>query len=568
MDTSIVTPNLTMKDSLNKLFTFIKNSEPYQELYKKTPVVLFLSIGYKNKRATVLSTNKLSFEQAWRSLYKMAENHLNNDTAEIEVFKIDWVDSIEKVSIVDFIKIMTQTKKNYFRKGISFDPEFRQAFLEQEINGNAMIQLDQKTGRGYLADKNIQAYIEQHRPGIKKINYRHVNGITIFTTQGFILENNQCFLLKKGELDNGRRDTILDADELKKMILNGQRYLTKLNLESGKFIYGYFSCFDKEIKFYNMLRHASTLYSMIEAYELFPEEELAQAIQRGLHYLVRFGIAFYEKDNLAFVLDGVKEDEIEIKLGANAAAILAFTKYTEVFQDEKYLPIAQKLARGILYLQRENGSFIHVLQHPSLKIKEEFRIIYYDGEAAFALMRLYRLDKDDTWLHAVEKAFEFFIAKEYWRYHDHWLSYCTNELTQYRPLQKYFQFGLQNVKDRLDFIYQRNTTFPTFLELTLAAYKMVQRIKKTEHVDLLESFDEEKLNRTLHKRAEYQRNGYFAPELAIYYKNPARIMGSFFIRHHSFRTRIDDVEHYLSGYCNYYKLFFQRMSKNDKEIDK
>lgn len=73
-----------------------------------------------------------------------------------------------------------------------------------------------------------------------------------------------------------------------------------------------------------------------------------------------------------------------------------------------------------------------------------------------------------------------------------------------------------------------------------------------------ESFDEKKLVTTIHKRAEYQRNGFFYPEMAMYLKNPQRIMGSFFIRHHSFRARIDDVEHNLSGYCQYYKQFYQQ----------
>ncbi len=309
-----------------------------------------------------------------------------------------------------------------------------------------------------------------------------------------------------------------------------------------------------------MLRHASTLYAMIEAYELFPDAELARAIERGLSYLSRSGIqTFYAEDEkpFSYVIDGVDKDSLEIKLGANAAAIMAFTKYSSVFQSNKYLSFARQLATGILKLQNRNGSFQHVLHYPSLELKESFRIIYYDGEAAFALMKLYHLDQDEQWLQSVEKAFDYFIANNYWKHHDHWLSYCTNELTMYRPLRKYFEFGLRNVEDKLDFIYHRQTTYPTFLELTLAAYRMIQHIHQTNNSDLLENFDERKLLNTIHRRAEYQRNGYFYPELAMYFKKPNKIAGSYFIRHHSFRSRIDDVEHYLSGYCQYYKLFFR-----------
>ncbi len=54
-----------------------------------------------------------------------------------------------------------------------------------------------------------------------------------------------------------------------------------------------------------------------------------------------------EEQGTAYVIDEVKEEVFEIKLGANAAAILAMTKYTDVFEDEQYIPIAQKLASGI-----------------------------------------------------------------------------------------------------------------------------------------------------------------------------------------------------------------------------
>ncbi|WP_339234457.1 hypothetical protein [Oceanobacillus sp. FSL W7-1281] len=538
----------------------IEDGETFQQINGQASLTIFLSIGFAEKRAAVFTANGKSFYQAWENIENQGNSYLKKTKELFTSIKIDIVTNVIPVTIPEFINRITKTKKNYFRQGISFSKDFKHAFLEQELNGNAVIQIDREAKRGFIHEQNLQKYIQKHRPNGKPIDFKKVEKVYIFETQGYFYEKGNCYKLHQGERDNGRRDTPLNAEEVDMLIKGGQKYLASLSKPNGRFVYGFFSYYDKEIKHYNSLRHSSTIYSMIEAYEFHPTEEAADAIERGIDYLIREKLYVDEEKDIAYIIDGEQADRMEVKLGAIAAAILAITKYTEVFENVEHIPIAQKLARGILQLQQENGKFVHILDYPSLALKEEFRIVYYDGEACFALMRLYKIDRDEQWLQAVEKAFDYFIESDHWKHHDHWLSYCTNEVTLYKPERKYYKFGLQNVQNRLDYIYKRITTYPTFLELMMAAYQMVNRMKADGYGDLINEldFDELKLEATIHRRAEYQRNGFFYPELAMYFKNPKRITGSFFIRHHSFRTRIDDVEHYLSGYCAYYNLFLKQ----------
>ena len=91
------------------------------------------------------------------------------------------------------------------------------------------------------------------------------------------------------------------------------------------------------------------------------------------------------------------------------------------------------------------------------------------------------------------------------------LGYCTNELVQIAPKEEYFEFGIKNVNNYLDYIEQRETTFPTFLEMLMATYKLIQKAKETGFDYVVNNLvDEQRIVDVIHTRADYQRTGFLS----------------------------------------------------------
>lgn len=517
--------------------------------------ILFVSHTDGRSRAHVQTFRGDSLAAAWHQVTAYLHEVAGDQPELLRWVRVDAVDELRKVDWATLRQMLTQVKRNYCRQGLSLDARCGHAFLETEINANAMLYGGPTVSHCVVNEANFRRYARV-RHGLEDVNFEDATPVWMFTTRGFFVSRDEpdqvISLHGKGRSAGRRVVDELDGDILSTLIRTSSSFLAGQVSGDGKFIYGWHPCFDREIKAYNCLRHASTTYAMIEAWEVTRDATLMDAIERALGWLLREGIrtvTLTDGMEAAFVVDVDRE----IKLGANAVAILALTRHATVTGCRDHLPLLEKLALGIRFMQSdEDGSFVHVLNFPDLSVRDAYRTIYYEGEAAFGLMRLYSLTGDDRWLQTVERAFGHFIAQGHWQHHDHWLSYCVNELTRYQPEERYFRFGIENFRDYLDFVLNRITTFPTLLELMMAARDMLDRIEAMPDMKhLLDDLDMPKFERALHCRARYLLNGYFWPELAMFYANPGRITGAFFIRHHAFRVRIDDVEHYLSGFVAY-----------------
>lgn len=519
----------------------------------KQDIILFLSYGPKDQRCSVWHSEKTNLEQAKKQLL----DFINDQFAQAplaDYIKIDIAYNLmQQVWKEVEQQVHHQFHNNHYRKGIGFDEHCSVAFLEQEIYGKAIIRGLSYDKPNFFDETNLNYAIKQKYNAIKpQIKLQELQDIWTFDTYAGFYENGQFINLASRYDVNGIRGISNNKKQhFQQLIEQNSAFLHDQIQENGKFIYGYFSAYDRDIRNYNTVRHCTSAYALLETFEVQNKPEYWSKIHAAIHYaLTNF---YKEKDSsTAFMIDG-KEGELEIKLGANAAAILMLTKYQEITQKTDYQKYAEKLANGILKLVDSNGSTTHVLNYPDYDLKEKFRIIYYDGEAALALLRLYQINQDSRLLETVKLMFECFIEKRYEKYHDHWLSYCTNELTKICPEDKYFIFGLNNYLKHFIFIKNRKTTYATLLEMLMAAYKMVSRLKEQGRTTLFEQAYMSELQKLIEFRADFQTTGFFYPEMAMYMARPDKILHAFYIRHDRFRVRIDDQEHNLSGYIAYVK---------------
>ncbi|HHA3058509.1 TPA: poly(glycerol-phosphate) alpha-glucosyltransferase [Staphylococcus aureus] len=528
------------------------------EFDKNVPYIsknFFISLGTQFSKATIKHIKK-------------SHNRKKEIIFHIEKFKKntgqwpDWVkiDFVTKEVFCPFDQVMNEminTRRNYIDFGISLDKNWIISFLPEVINANAFVRPKKGTKKQTLeiATNNINHYLKNYT-NIKKsfsIDTYQSKDIIRFDTKGYLLTTETFYELEnEGGLKGIRKVQDLNK-EINYMIANATHYLNNELQPNGKYEYGKFPHFDRNISFYNILRHCSSTYSLIEGLHYLKED--SSHVEKAFDYIHKN--AYFDCGSVAYIYDSTQNIN-EIKLGQNAAYIFAAVEYIKHNGPHPHLlSKAQKVAEGILTMINANTmETYHVLNYPDLSIKEKYRIIYYDGETALALLRLYQLDKNNAWLDAVVSLFDKFIAENYWKYHDHWLSYCTNEIINIKCDTRYIEFGLKNTSQYLNFIYNRETTFPTFLEMLTATYELIEKAKTLGYNKVIkEHINESLLLETIHHRANYQRSGYFYPEVAMYFKHPKSILGSFFIKHHGYRVRIDDIEHYISGYIKYQELF-------------
>ena len=225
----------------------------------------------------------------------------------------------------------------------------------------------------------------------------------------------------------------LTAKVLKDFALDGGRYLVAHLAPNGRYIYEHDlatgTMTDPKSPSYSMPRHAGTTYFLAELYRITKEEWLREPIERAFAHLVELmsngKCTTKLPDGTEFDCVMDRHDKIAT-LGSTALAVVALAEYQRATNDKRYLPVATKLSAFILWMQRPDGSFRHRYEPAKKQADDQAQDLYYSGEAALAMARMYVVTGDPKYARSAEGALDwlvgwydffmsgFFYGEEHW----------------------------------------------------------------------------------------------------------------------------------------------------------
>ncbi len=510
-------------------------------------VVAFISVCDTEQRAYVFRASADNADKAWEKARTSAAEFVRSEKLNPVWVKGDIAKKGEKKPFSE----LADNPKVFSRRGIAFNGELETALIESEINGNSLI--SRKDGKIKLSALNRYLALCEVRTLTQ-----FPEDVILFDCESYFCDEKSAVykLYSEGEECGRRVSDGLDKQTAYRAVCTSSDYLAMQVGLDGKFDYGYYSVSNKAIPGYNILRHAGSVWSLLSAYRLSGDKFVLEQAESAINYLIRNMVYKYpeklSRENTLYVFDA---EQSEVKIGANAIAIIALTEYMDIIGNNKYEKYVRELGNGITELFDErDGSFFHVLKYPSLAPRDKFRTVYYDGETLFALCRLYGLTKKQGYLNMACAAADRFIAKDYTKYSDHWTAYAFKELALYTHEEKYLDFALKNAFVNLKNIYRKHTQ--VCLEFLGASFELLCMIKEQNlPCGYLKEFDEKLFVKTIFQSAEYILNLYGYPEYVMYFERPCGCLGSFFIRSDRCRTRIDDVQHLCSGFYLLYRNF-------------
>ena len=443
-------------------------------------------------------------------------------------------------------------------EGMAFGREAGVAFAPGEVLGHDLID-----DKGKVQPDAIRSYCETVRMPDRRLHEAVAAGgvAWVFTTSAWFTDGREVVGLYRGH----RMRAELRRDELLEAAKAAGAYLTRAVLPTGKFIYAYDPKRDVEAASYNMVRHAGTLYSMMELYRETRDPLLLAAAERGFEFM-RESVSAYTFGG-ADAAAVVEKDKV--KLGGTALAAVALAEYIKATERREAVAAMQSLCRSICEMQKDTGEFISQRRY-STGAALSFVSQYYPGEAILALVRAHSVDGQEKWLDAAARGARYLIHVRDGNVptselaHDHWLLYALNDLYRVRRKPEYLRHARRlagaiydsqcratAIPDHLGSYYRppRSTPTATRSEGLLAAYLLFRDNGLQEEARMC--MDAAQLG------AAFVLQMQFRPESVLYVAKPWYCLGGVHGSLTSFELRNDYTQHALSALLALHRILVE-----------
>ncbi len=202
----------------------------------------------------------------------------------------------------------------------------------------------------------------------------------------------------------------LKAENLREAMAIAGRYMARETNQRGKITYHYDDRKDSVEGGYNLLRHAGTVYSMLQAYRISGDAEVLAASERAIGYFRRKMKEDVKHPGEWFAVEGRRA-----KLGAIGLGLLMFVEHAKVAPESAAdIELLRGMGRHIERMMLPSGELVSFYNWDG-KEKSTRKSIFYSGEAILGLVRLHQLTGEQKWIDIAVKASDFLV-------HDRWVA--------------------------------------------------------------------------------------------------------------------------------------------------
>lgn len=183
-------------------------------------------------------------------------------------------------------------------------------------------------------------------------------------------------------------------------------YIVRQCNAEGKFAYRiYINGQHDSSQEYNVVRHAGAMHALGMVEKWHPTPGVRQALLRSSKFLNNFIGPAGSNQEMLTVWSKPRSESSQARtgvLGGTGLGLVALLSVEDAHPGTIPLKELERLGAFILFMQKSDGSFYSRYSVPGGR-SDQFKSLYYPGEAALALAMLYERDPQPRWLEGAAK---------------------------------------------------------------------------------------------------------------------------------------------------------------------